>query len=133
MTKRVTLNAETKATSSEVAQRIFYVEQMLLDGKRRMHILEHCMAKWNLSDTQIDRYMQEARKHLKSELSLAKQEYRNKAIRHYWNLYDKAIIAGDLKVAHDVLDKMSKLNFLYDKEESAPNQITITYKKHETE
>lgn len=115
----MTFSRKPKTPTVEVNRRVGVIENMLLNGFGRRQIIQYAAMEegekkaWNLSDRQIDTYIERAKKQIEED-ALPEREFLIKAaLRRYNDLYGKSHNIGDYRTCTVVqahIDKLMGLN-----------------------
>lgn len=105
----------TKTNKLEIEERILYISQLLLEGKRTKEICRIASEKWIISRRQVERY-------ITSSYKLWHKEFKNKTkiildyhIALRMNLYRIAYEKENYRNCLEMLKDLAKLEGLYDK------------------
>ena len=102
-----------KSTAAMVELRTAKVAELLIDGWSRARICEYARnQQWNVSEGQIDRYIASARERIKANCSKDTEEKCALAEARLEALYGKAVEAGDLRLALNVVKEQRALQGL---------------------
>lgn len=102
-----------KSTAAIVEMRVTKVAGLLVDGWSRARICEYTRnQRWGVSDGQVDRYIASAREHIKVGCSKDTEAKCALAEARLEQLYGKAIEAGDLRLALNVVKEQITLQGL---------------------
>jgi hypothetical protein len=111
-------------------ERVFIVTEMLLSGLKRREIIqniaENDKLKWNVSERQIDNYIENANVHILALLEDDKQVLKKKVFAKYDFIYKKLLNVKDYKGALIALEKIANLTGIND-----PTKIAATTKDGE--
>lgn len=114
----------SKATELEIENRIDYVFEMYVKGASTKYILRHCSEKWNISNRQIETYLQRAKNYIDTHYN---DEYKkgvlNRALAQVDNLYVKNYTIEDFRECRNIIESKCKLLGLY-----PTKQIELTAK-----
>jgi hypothetical protein len=102
----------SKSTLAEVAQRVEKVTELLLQGWPRQKICEYTRENWEISDSQVDRYLADARILIKEQSQGNTAEKFAMAEARYEYLYGEALLQGNVSLAVRVLKDLSVLQGL---------------------
>lgn len=114
-----------KSTGAEVAQRVEEVFKLRLGGAEFADIREYSRAPeqgWNVSDSQLWRYIAAADKLMKERFDAKAEHHINRHLLQRRQLYAHAVGAGDFRTALAILDSEAKLEGLYP---SAKTELTF--------
>jgi hypothetical protein len=114
-----------KSNKVEIEERILYISQLLLEGKRTKEICRNMSEKWNISRRQVERY-------ITSSYKLWHKEFKNKTkiILDYhlalrMNLYRIAYEQENYRFCLTTLKDVAKLEGLYDIDTPAQQDTII--------
>lgn len=98
-----------KGKAIEVRVRIFEVYRLLLRGNGRPEIIHYALEKWKLSEGSIDQYIKKAMLWMDKLYEHRGEQGLKLSISRRTMLMEKAIQAGDLTTAHDIMKDLDKL------------------------
>ncbi|RDB99542.1 hypothetical protein C1866_01310 [Eggerthella lenta] len=102
-----------KSTAAAVELRTAKVAELLIDGWSRARICEYALKmRWGVSDGQVDRYIAAARERIKAGCSKDTEAKCALAETRLEALYGKAVEAGDLRLALNVVKEQRALQGL---------------------
>lgn len=107
-----------KSTNAEVNQRVTEIQDLILQGYTRSHILQYG-SKWQVSDRQIDDYLGQAKTALKEINQATIGDNQAIIINGLWGLFRAARADGNIAEQHKILMSIAKLKGL--------DQQTITH------
>ena len=105
-----------KSNNATFLERVYIVQEMLLSGFKRRDILQFVTnvedesKKWNVCDSQIDKYIKQANENLLAEYESDTAKLKAKYSNRYDFIYKKAVNAKDYGLAASVNEKSTKLN-----------------------
>jgi hypothetical protein len=105
-----------KSTKAEILQRVEAVFRLRLGGAEFSDIREYAIApeqNWNVSDSQLWRYIRAADQLVKERFDARAQHLLNRHILQRRQLYAHAMGAGDYSTALRILDSEAKLEGLF--------------------
>ena len=103
-----------KSTQTELYRRIMEVEQLMADGFGRRDICQHGSKNgWNVTNRQIDRYMEVVSKRWIKQHEAEKDRILSTAIKKRERLYLRALKKEDLRTAISIQDSLDKLRGLF--------------------
>jgi len=88
-----------RTSQNIVNERIVMISELLIEGKNRQNILQFNSENWNLSERQIDNYINKAIELIKSELVKDSEYSLSKALKRFEFIYKTAIEKEDFKLA----------------------------------
>lgn len=117
--------AGKKSNIATYLDRVHIVQEMLLSGFKRREILLYVdnnkdELKWNVSDSQVDKYIIDANKNLIADYEKDTIKLKAKYNARYDFIYKKAIGLKDFGLAAAVNEKSTKLNI-------APEPTQVQY------
>jgi hypothetical protein len=102
-----------KSNKVEIEERILYISQLLIEGKRTKEICRNMSEKWKISRRQVERY-------INSSYKLWHKEFKNKTkiildyhIALRMNLYRIAYEEENYRNCLEILKDLAKLEGLY--------------------
>jgi hypothetical protein len=100
-----------KSTKLVVLERVNKVSELLLDGFSRSDIIQYASnEKWELSNRQVDDYIQKATHLYESEVVVDREKIYKAHIRKREKLFKAAVKVGNLKVAASILNDLAKID-----------------------
>ena len=106
----------------EYEQRIDYIVELILSGVvQRRFILQNVTKKFNISDSQVDKDLKQARITIKDILNLDTDQKKAEIEARYNHLYFKNIKIQDYRECRSLLDSLCKIGGL-----NAPDKSDIT-------
>ena len=100
-----------KSTNAEVNQRVAEIQDLILQGYTRSHILQYG-SKWKVSDRQIDDYLGQAKMALKEINQATIGDNQAIIINGLWGLFRAARADGNIAEQHKILMSIAKLKGL---------------------
>ena len=100
-----------KSTNAEVSQRVGEIQQLMLQGYTRSHILQFG-SKWKVSDRQIDDYMNQSKTALKEVNQATLQDNMAIIVSGLWSLFRAANSDANIPEQHKILMSIAKLKGL---------------------
>ena len=98
------LQVGKKSTKSEKEFRVQAVYGMLVDGRSRTDIVQHCSETWDISERQGDTYIKHARERLEQDCQITREALLAEALAGYRSIRAQAERRGQLMVAKSCLD-----------------------------
>lgn len=113
-----------KATMAEAEYRVSVISSLILRGKTRRDIIQFSTKKWEIQDSQVDKYIARAKEAIQEESKSTIEADTAKARARLEFLYDKAIGNEDYGLAR-VLNK----DFIEFTGIKAPEKLEVTEHK----
>lgn len=85
-----------RPTLAERNERTWEVKNLLLTNRSRSQIIAYCVAKWNISEQQIAKYVARARAEIAEVNQQTFEENRARVLANLWDVFDSAKSIGDL-------------------------------------
>lgn len=101
----------SKSSNTEIDQRVKEVEDLLLEGFQRRHILQHG-SKWKVSSRQIDEYISRARLNIKEINDADTQDNLALINEGLWDTFRNAKKLGNVTEQRQILMAIAKLKGL---------------------
>lgn len=98
-----------KASKTEINKRIGEVAEMLIECKNRQNIVLYSSEKWSIGERQTDKYIAKARELILEEITKDLEYDYAIAIKRYEDLYRKALIKEDYRLALSINKEISTL------------------------
>lgn len=112
----------SKATQSEIEERVTVVYDLLLNGASRHAICQHAAKTWGISWRQADRLIAQANKVFEEQAAFVREEQLGKAINRLTTLYMRAMHVQDYRVC---LSVQRELNLLLGLHAPARSEVTV--------
>lgn len=103
-----------KSNKAEIEERILYVLNLLLEGKKTKDICRIATGKWNISRRQVERYITSSYKLLHKEFE---NILKNDLVYHMalrMHLYSISYEKGNYRTCLEIMKDLAKLQGLYD-------------------
>jgi len=104
----------SKATHSEILQRVNTIYKLLLRGASRQEILQYCTneTEWGVKDRTIDIYIARAREYFNERTQIARDTELGNAIQRYELLFQRALKVQDYKTCIQAQARIDKITGL---------------------
>jgi len=117
------LNIFIRSNKAEIEDRVLYISQLLLEGKRTKEICRIASEKWKISRRQVERYITSSYKNLHKEFEKRRKRILDYHIALRMNLYRIAYEQKNYPICLQILKDLARLEGLYD-------DIEIPLKEH---
>jgi hypothetical protein len=110
-----------KATKAQIEQRVRVVYELLLSDAPYSDIVRYCASNWGVKSRMTDNYIKKANTLIIEEAARMRENTLEKHLAQRALIRNKALKAGDPRLAFDILKDESKLLDLYP---SAKHEVT---------
>ena len=97
-----------KATDAEIAERVKYIYNMMLQGASRHDICQYSSKRWKVDDRSTDRYIKKARDIQRRNNMQTQQEWVDDLKAKYEELYKRAFMENDKAECRKILQAAHK-------------------------
>ena len=122
-----------KVTKIEYQERINFIIELILTGvNRRRFILQNVTDKFNVTESQIDKDLKEARSIIQEYIEIDRKSEIAEIKAKYYFLYTKNLKIQDYREARSTLDSLCKLGGLNEPDKlqmHLPESVTFKVKK----
>ena len=108
------MNIFIRSNKAEIEDRVLYISQLLLEGKRTKEICRIASEKWKISRRQVERYITSSYKNLHKEFEKRRKRILDYHIALRMNLYRIAYEQENYRFCLTTLKDVAKLEGLYD-------------------
>ncbi len=104
-----------RSNKAEIEDRVLYISQLLLEGKRTKEICRIASEKWKISRRQVERYIASAYKNWYKEFEKRRRTILEYHVALRMNLYRISYEQKNYPICLQILKDLAKLEGLYDK------------------
>jgi len=113
----------TKSSDAEINIRVTEVYNLILEGYTNNEIIRHTSRKYGVSSRTVDQYVAKARKLIKIDNSVEREQLIEEHKSKLYYLFKKNLEAGDLRECRALLESERKLFGLNEPEKNSNNYI----------